>query len=75
MAQQDDGRWEDRLLMVSHNDVVALVLPHQIRDGLYLHIHIAGKRKIKMYLGYSRIRSYKHVGTTQQMNFTKTGCY
>lgn len=33
--------------MVSHNEVVAVVLPHQIRDGLYLHIHIAGKQKNK----------------------------
>lgn len=41
MAQEDEGRWEDRLLMVSHNEVVALVLPHQIRDGLHLYVHIA----------------------------------
>lgn len=30
--------------MVGHNEVVTLVLPHQIRNGLYLHIDIAGSR-------------------------------
>lgn len=43
MAQEDEGRWQDRLLMVGHYEVVALVLPHQIRNGLHLYIHIAGK--------------------------------
>lgn len=44
MAEQDDRRWEDRFLMVNHNEVVALVLPHQIGNGLHLQIHIAGKQ-------------------------------
>lgn len=44
MAEQDDRRWEDRFLMVNHNKVVALVLPHQIRNGLHLQIHIAEKQ-------------------------------
>lgn len=43
MAEEDEGWWEDRLLMVGHNEVVALVLPHQVRNGLHLQIHIAGK--------------------------------
>lgn len=43
MAQEDEGRWEDRLLMVGHNEVVALVLPHQIRNGLDLYIDITGR--------------------------------
>lgn len=43
MAEEDEGWGEDRLLMVGHNEVVALVLPHQIRNGLHLQIHIAGK--------------------------------
>lgn len=43
MAEQDDGRWEDRFLVVNHNEVVALVLPHQIRNGLHLQIHVAAK--------------------------------
>lgn len=36
MAEEDEGGREDRLLMVGHNEVVALVLPHQIRNGLDL---------------------------------------
>lgn len=36
MAEEDEGWGEDRLLMVGHNEVVALVLPHQIRNGLHL---------------------------------------
>lgn len=44
MAEQDDRRWEDRFLMVNHNEVVALVLPHQIGNGLHLQIHIAEKQ-------------------------------
>lgn len=44
MAQEDEGRWEDRLLMVGHNEMVALVLPHQIGNRLHLQIHIAGKQ-------------------------------
>lgn len=47
MAEEDEGRWQDRLLVVGHNKVVALVLPHQIRNGLHLHIHIAGKQSVK----------------------------
>lgn len=43
MAEQDEGGWEDRLLMVGHDEVVALVLPHQIRNGLHLQVHIAGQ--------------------------------
>lgn len=46
MAEQDEGRREDRLLMVGHNEVVTLVLPHQIRNGLHLQIHIAGKQRV-----------------------------
>lgn len=42
MAQEDGGGWEDRLLVVGHDEVVALVLPHKVRDGLHLHINIAG---------------------------------
>lgn len=45
MAQQSEGGRKDRLLMVGNNKVVALVLPHQIRNGLHLYIHIAGKHK------------------------------
>lgn len=44
MAEQDDRWWEDRFLMVNHNEVVALVLPHQIGNGLHLQIHIAEKQ-------------------------------
>ena len=44
MAEQDDGRRQDRLLVVNHNKVVTLVLPHQIGNGLHLQIHIAGKQ-------------------------------
>lgn len=44
MAEQDDRRWEDRFLMVNHNEVVALVLPDQIGNGLHLQIHIAEKQ-------------------------------
>lgn len=44
MAEQDDGRREHRFLVVNHNEVVALVLPHQIRDGLHLQIDVAGKQ-------------------------------
>lgn len=44
MAEQDDGRREDRLLVVNHDEVVALVLPHQVRNGLHLQIHIAGRQ-------------------------------
>lgn len=43
MAEEDEGGWEDRLLMVGHNKVVALVLPHQVGNGLHLQVHIAGK--------------------------------
>lgn len=50
MAEEDEGGWEDRLLMVGHNEVVALVLPHQIRNGLHLQIHIAGKQSTEMTL-------------------------
>lgn len=50
MAEEDEGGWEDRLLMVGHNKVVALVLPHQIRNGLHLQIHIAGKQSTEMTL-------------------------
>lgn len=45
MAEEDEWGWEDRLLMVGHNEVVTLVLPHQIRNGLHLQIHIAGKQR------------------------------
>ena len=48
MAEEDEGRWEDRLLVVGHNEVVALVLPNQIRNGLDLYIHIAGKQSTGM---------------------------
>lgn len=44
MAEQDDGRREDRLLVVHQDEVVALVLPHQVRNGLHLQIHVAGKQ-------------------------------
>lgn len=44
MAQEDEGGWEDWLLMVGHNEMVALVLPHQIRNGLHLQIHITVKQ-------------------------------
>ena len=47
MAEEDKGGWEDRLLMVGHNEVVTLVLPHQIRNGLHLQIHIAGKQRVQ----------------------------
>lgn len=30
MAEEDEGGREDRLLMVGHNEMVALVFPHQI---------------------------------------------
>ena len=46
MAEQVEGRREDRLLMVGHNEVVTLVLPNQIRNGLHLQIHIAGKQRV-----------------------------
>lgn len=45
MAEQDGGRWEHRFLVVNHNEVVALVLPHQIGNGLHLQIHIAKNSK------------------------------
>lgn len=41
MAEEDEGGREDRLLVVGHDEVVPLVLPHQVRDGLHLEIHIA----------------------------------
>lgn len=44
MAEQDDGRRENRFLVVNQNEVVALVLPHQIRNGLHLQIDVAGKQ-------------------------------
>lgn len=44
MAQEDEGGREDRLLMVGHNEMVTLKLPHQIGDGLHLHIYIAGEQ-------------------------------
>lgn len=62
VAEQDDGRWEDRLLMVNHNEVVALVLPHQIRNGLDLNIHIAGKqstRTVAMMVVKRTMRTYR----------------
>lgn len=30
--------------MVGHDEVVALILPHQIGDGLHLEIHVAVKK-------------------------------
>lgn len=45
MAQEDEGGREDRLLVVGHNEVIALVLPNQIGNGLYLNIYIAAKQK------------------------------
>lgn len=48
MAEEDEGGWEDRLLMVGHNKVVALVFPHQIRNRLHLHVHIAGKQRTEI---------------------------
>jgi len=47
MAQEDEGRWEDWLLVVGHNEVVALVLPHQVRNGLHLQIYITVKQSIQ----------------------------
>lgn len=49
MAEQDDGRREDRLLVVNHDEVVALVLPHQVGNGLHLQIHIAKETAHKQY--------------------------
>lgn len=49
MAEQDGGRWEHRFLVVNHNEVVALVLPHQIGNGLHLQIHIAKNSKHTQY--------------------------
>lgn len=43
MAEKDEGRREDRLLVVGHDEMVALVLPHQIRNGLHLQINVAGE--------------------------------
>lgn len=43
MAQEDGGGWKDRLFMVDHDEVVALVLPHQVRNRLHLYIHVARK--------------------------------
>lgn len=43
MAEEDEGGREDRLLMVGHDEVVAVVFPDQVRNGLHLQIHIAGK--------------------------------
>lgn len=43
MAEKDEGRREDRLLVVCHDEMVALVLPHQIRNGLHLQINVAGE--------------------------------
>lgn len=30
VAEEDEGRREDRLLVVGHDEMVALVLPHQV---------------------------------------------
>lgn len=43
MAEKDEGRREDRLFVVCHDEMVALVLPHQIRNGLHLQINVAGE--------------------------------
>lgn len=48
MTQEDEGGWKDRLLVVGHGEVVALVFPYQIRNGLYLYIHIARKKSTKI---------------------------
>jgi len=45
VAEEDERGREHRLLVVGHDEVVALVLPHQIRNGLHLEIHIAGKQR------------------------------
>lgn len=45
MAQEDEGGREDRLLVVGHDKVIALVLPHQIGNGLHLDIYITVKQK------------------------------
>lgn len=63
MAEKDEGRWENRLLMVGHNEVVALVLPHQIRNGLDLQINITGNRRHRNDIDYvveNRANDYPH---------------
>ena len=45
MAEQDEGRRQDGLLMVGHDEVVALVLPHQVGDGLHLQVDVAAGRR------------------------------
>lgn len=45
VAQQDEGRRQDRLLVVGHDEMVALVLPHQVGDGLDLQIDVAGGQR------------------------------
>lgn len=46
MAQEDEGGREDRLLVVGHDEMVALVLPHQVGDGLDLQIDVAGEQRV-----------------------------
>lgn len=53
MAKEDEGGWENRLLMVGHNEVVALVLPHQIRNGLDLQVNITGDKKNRNEIDYA----------------------
>lgn len=45
MAQEDERGWEDRLLVIGHNEMVTLELPHHVGNRLDLHIYIAGKQE------------------------------
>lgn len=53
MTEEDEGRGQDWPLMVHHDEVIALVLPHQVGHGFDLQVHIAVRREGTDYTGPS----------------------
>lgn len=45
MAEQNQRRRQDGLVVIRHDEVVALVFPHQVRYGLHLQVHVTAEER------------------------------
>ncbi len=45
VAEQNQRRREDGLVVVRHDEVVPLVFPHQVGYGLHLHVDVTAEKR------------------------------
>lgn len=45
VAEQNQRWRQDGLVVIRHDEVVALVFPHQVRYGLHLQVHVTAEER------------------------------